>query len=108
MKVMACLVSSGVTFNNEVRRPSMDDWGSCGQAAGVACFGCACHGILPRMFERVFPTYHVLPNDVDLAEESEIARAKLQKKGNKVLQNRYECSFLRSFTTKIPHRMEEI
>mgnify|MGYP003333934783 CR=1 FL=1 len=83
-KVMACLVSAGVTFNNDVRRPSMDDWGRCGQAAGVATFGCACHSILPRMFERVFPTYHVLPNDVDLAEESEIARAKLQKKANKV------------------------
>ena len=82
--VVACLVSAGVTFNNDVRRPSMDDWGSCGQAAGVATLGCACHSILPRMFERVFPTYHVLPNDVDLAEESEIARAKLQKKANKV------------------------
>ena len=67
----------------EVRRPSMDDWGSCGEAAGSAVFGCSCHSILPRLYERVFPTYHHMPNNVDLAEESEIARAKLQKKANK-------------------------
>ena len=91
MKVMACLVSAGVTFNNEVRRPSMDDWGSCGQAAGVATFGCACHGILPRMCERVFPTYHVLPNDVDAAEESAIARAKLQEKSEQGEVLHVEC-----------------
>ena len=90
-KVMACLVSAGVSFNNEVRRPSMDDWGSCGQAAGVATFGCACHGILPRMCERVFPTYHVLPNDVDTAEESAIARAKLQKKSEQGEVLHVEC-----------------
>jgi hypothetical protein len=66
-----------------VATPSMDDWGSCGEACGKSCAGILIHDVLRRTLEAAFPTWSTMlpPNDSDRPLDSiEHARQKAQKK----------------------------
>jgi hypothetical protein len=79
----ATALSIDLLQSRDVETPSMDDWGSCGEACGKTCAGILIHDVLRRTLEFAFPTWSTMlpPNDADRPLDTiEHARQKAQKK----------------------------
>ena len=82
--VYAALLGSDVTFSDETKIPSIDNWGTCGASSGRALFGFACHRVLPRMVQLAFPHFERNIEHGDDVDAATIIRAKTVKKANRV------------------------
>ena len=79
------MFSSAIKINllmpSDVRLPSADDWGSCGQHAALCSLGILCHNILGYCFEVGCPSWSEL-GSIEIEGQDEVAeiRRKIQKK----------------------------
>ena len=71
--------------SSDVDKPSLDDWGTCGECCGKTSFGIMLHNILEDIVNAALPTWGAMrpPNDRRHASAngSEIHRMRIQKKG---------------------------
>ena len=75
------LLECDISFADDMAEPSMDDWGTCGKAAGKASFGIMCHDLVSQIVEGAIPSYNSIPNvNEEETDEAAIMRAKIRKK----------------------------
>jgi len=67
--------------SRDVDTPSLDDWGSCGQACGKSSCGILCHSVLPQVVNRGLPTWgSMLPPSNEPLDSVQVQRQRIQKK----------------------------
>lgn len=83
----ANLFSSAIAIDlfqsRESSVPSLDDWGTCGEAVGRSSLGILCHDVLYQCFSIALPDWNsMLPRGDVLApdEDADRKRMKIQKK----------------------------
>ena len=75
------LLECDISCADDTAEPSMDDWGTCGKAAGKASFGIMCHDLVSQIVEGAIPSYNSIPNvNEEETDEAAIMRAKIRKR----------------------------
>ena len=80
-RLFSAAMGCDLLMSSEVRLPSADDWGSCGQAAAHCSLAMLVHNVLGYCFEVGFPSWSELEQaEVDADDEVGEQRRKIQKK----------------------------
>ena len=83
-KMYATAMEVNLLQSKDIDTPSLDDWGSCGQACGRTCAGFLVHDLLAQVFSEALPTWQaMLPPQAAAAHDDdniERMRIRAQKK----------------------------